>query len=88
MPNTNEPKMLTPKELADQLFEAATTQTRGNYREAAGHVIMFLQEALVYAVSASTAGDDSSRKALLKSVGETIAGLAGAQPTTPAPGAP
>lgn len=74
MPNINEPKVLSPKELADQLFDAAFAQIKGDHREAARQVILFLKEALVYAVSA-TAGDDVARKGLLKSVGESIVAL-------------
>jgi len=71
---TNEPKALTSKGLADQLFDGALAQVNGDHREAARQVIIFLKEALVYAVSA-TAGDDVARKALLKSVGESIVAL-------------
>jgi hypothetical protein len=74
MPNTNEPKVLSPKDLADQLFDAALLQVKGNYREAAQQVTIFLKEALVYAVLAS-AGDDATRKGLLRSVGESIVAL-------------
>jgi hypothetical protein len=72
---SDEPKVLSPKELADQLFDAAFAQVQGNHREAARQVIIFLKEALVYAVSA-TAGDDMARKALLKSIGESIVAFA------------
>jgi hypothetical protein len=74
MPNTNEPKVLSSKDLADQLFDAALLQVKGNYREAAQQVTLFLKEALVYAVLAS-AGDDATRKGLLRSVGESIVAL-------------
>jgi hypothetical protein len=74
MPNTNEPKVLSPKDLADQLFDAALLQVKGNYREAAQQVTIFLKEALVYAVLAS-AGDEATRKGLLRSVGESIVAL-------------
>lgn len=79
-PMSNEPKVLSSKELADQLFDAVLAQVNGDHREAARQVIYFLKEALVYAVSA-TAGDDAARKGLLRSVGESIAGLA--EPPTP-----
>jgi hypothetical protein len=80
----NEPKALTSKGLADQLFDGALAQVNGDHREAARQVIIFLKEALVYAVSA-TAGDDVARKALLKSVGESIVALTVPQtvPQTP-----
>lgn len=77
---SNEPKVLSPKELADQLFDAALAQVKGDHREAARQVIIFLKEALVYAVAA-TAGDDAARKVLIKSVGESIVALA--VPQTP-----
>jgi hypothetical protein len=75
---SNEPKVLSPKELADQLFDAALSQVKGDHREAARQVIIFLKEALVYAVSA-TASDDATRKGLLKSVGESIVAVTAAQ---------
>jgi len=80
----NEPKMLSPKELADQLFDAVVAQVKGDFREAARQVILFLKESLVYAVSA-TGGDDGARRALLKSVGESIVALANPAPANPAP---
>jgi hypothetical protein len=64
-------KALAPEGLANQLFDAALFQSKGDPREAARQVIVFLSEALVYAISA-TAGDDTARKALLKSVGDSI----------------
>jgi hypothetical protein len=67
-PNT---KPLSPDQLANQLFDAALMQFRGDPREAARQIIIFLSEALIYAIS-STAGDDNARKALLKSVGDSI----------------
>ena len=71
----NQPQGLTPEGLANQLFDAAIAQAMAQNmndpREAARRVIIFLSEALVYAIS-STAGDDVARKALLKNVGETI----------------
>jgi hypothetical protein len=75
----NEPKVLSSKELADQLFDAALSQVNGDLREAARQVIIFLKDALVYAVSA-TASDEASRKGLLKSVGESIIVLAAPPP--------
>ena len=74
MSTPNEPKALGPKELADQLFDAVLAQVKGDYREAARQVILFLKESLVYAVTA-TGGDDTARKALLRSVGESIVAL-------------
>lgn len=83
MSTPNEPKVLSPKELADQLFDAVLAQVNGDYREAARQVIFFLKEALVYAVTA-TGGDDAARKALLRSVGESIVALTNPQnPQTP-----
>jgi len=67
----NSTKQLTPPDLANQLFDAALVQYKSDPREAARQVIIFLTEALVYAIS-STAGDEAARKALLKSVGESI----------------
>ena len=80
MATPNEPKVLSPKELADQLFDAVVAQVKGDYREAARQVILFLKESLVYAISA-TGGDDAARKALLRSVGESIVSLT--NPQTP-----
>ena len=71
----NQAQGLTPDGLASQLFDAAMaqamTQGMNDPREAARRVIIFLTEALLYAISA-TAGDEPARKALLKNVGETI----------------
>ncbi len=76
---------LTPDNLANQLFDAAIAQAFAENvndpREAARRVIIFLTEALVYAIS-STAGDDAARTALLKNVGETII-AAPARPGSP-----
>jgi len=70
--NPNDPtKQLTPPDLANQLFDAALAQYQSDPREAARRVIIFLTEALVYTISV-TAGGDDARKALLKSVGESI----------------
>lgn len=75
MSNTPEAaNALGPKELADQLFNASLQQMKGDYREAARQVIVFLKEALIYAVSAS-ATEEGARKALLKSMGESISAL-------------
>jgi hypothetical protein len=82
MPSTNEPRALSPKDLADQLFDAALLQVKGDYREAAGQVILFLKEALVYAALASAGGDEASKKGLLKSVGESIVAMTLPPPTT------
>jgi hypothetical protein len=75
MPNTNEPKALSPKDLADQLFDATLSQAKGDFREAAGQVILFLKEALVYAVLASAGSDEAARRGLIKSVGESIVAM-------------
>jgi hypothetical protein len=70
--NPSDPtRALSPDGLANQLFDAAIVQYKNDPREAARQVIIFLTEAIIYAVVA-TAGDDVARKALLKSVGETI----------------
>lgn len=83
--NPNEAtKELRPSDLANQLFDASILQNRSNPREAARQVIVFLTEAIIYAIS-STASDDNARKALLKSVGESI--IAAQSPAAP-PGAP
>jgi hypothetical protein len=70
-PNDPNTKALSPDQLANQLFDAALMQSKGDPRETARQVIVFLMEALIYAIS-GTAGDDNARKALLKSVGDTI----------------
>lgn len=74
-------KELRPSDLAEQLFDASILQNRGNPREAARQVIVFLTESLIYAIT-TTAGDDTARKALLKSTGDLIAA---AQPLNAAP---
>lgn len=81
MTTSNEQKTqaLSPDQLANQLFDAAIMQYKNDPREAARQVIVFLTEALIYAVS-GTAGDDVARKALLKSVGDTIATAPPLQP--------
>lgn len=64
-------QLLTPEGLANQLFDASLMQYNGDPREGARQVIVFLTEALIYAAS-STAADEVARKALLKSLGDTI----------------
>lgn len=73
MPTPNDPNTqeLSPQSLANKLFDAALSQNMNNPREAARQAIVFMIEALVYAIS-STAGSEAARKELLKSVGETI----------------
>jgi hypothetical protein len=90
----NQGQGLTPDGLANQLFDAAIAQAMAQNmsdpREAARRVIIFLTEALVYAIS-STTGDDVARKALLKNVGETIISapqLPGSPGSKPAAGKP
>jgi hypothetical protein len=61
---------LSPDQLANQLFDAAIMQC-DNPREAARQVIVFLTSSLIYAICV-TAGDEAARKALLKSVGDSI----------------
>ena len=75
MPDPNSPKPLSPEDLANQLFDAVFNQGSGDHREAARQVIVFLKEALVYAVTATTRGDDGARNGLLKSVGESLIAL-------------
>lgn len=71
-PNGSDVQTLRPEVLANQLFDAALVQYKGDPREATRQVINFLAETLVCMVSA-TAGDEGTRKALLKSIGDTIA---------------
>lgn len=75
-------KQLKPEDLANQLFDAVS-QYQKDPREVARLVIVFLKEALIYAITA-TAGDEGARKGLLKSVGESIA-LMATPPTTEKP---
>ena len=76
MPGPNDPnaqtQMLSPDGLASQLWDAAFVQSKGDPREAARQVIIFLTEAIVFAIS-SSAGDENARKAMLKNIGDTIA---------------
>lgn len=85
----NQAPGLTPEGLANQLFDVAISQAmtmnQTDPREAARRVIIFLTEALVYAISA-TAGDDTARKALLENVGKTI--ISAPPPGTVAAGKP
>ena len=76
----NNTKALSPDQLANQLFDAALMQSKGDPRATAQHVVAFLMEALIYAISAA-ASDDAARKALLKSVGDTI--IAASPPKKP-----
>lgn len=78
-PNDPNTQSLSPDQLANQLFDAAIMQYRSDPREAARQVIVFLTEALIYAIS-GTAGDEAARKALLKSVGDTITSAPPLQP--------
>lgn len=72
MTSSADTQMLSPESLANQLFDAALAQFPASPREAAKHVITFLAEALVYAVS-ETAGNEDLRKTSLKNVGDMIA---------------
>jgi len=74
MANPNGPAVqaLSPEVLANQLFDGALVQYKGDPREAARQVINFLAETLVCMISA-TAGDEGTRRALLKSAGDSIA---------------
>lgn len=65
-------KALSPPDLANQLFDAALLQYKGDPREAVRQVIVFLTETLVYAISAATAGDPNARQGLFISVIEAI----------------
>ncbi len=73
MPTPNAPnsQSFSPDQLANQLFDVAIGQFPTDPREAARQVIIFLTSSLIYAIRA-TAGDEAARKALLKSVGESI----------------
>lgn len=62
---SNEPKVLSPKELADQLFDGAFAQAQGKHREAAQQVISFLKEALVYAMSSMSGEDAAARQMII-----------------------
>lgn len=82
-PNDPNVKVLSPQGLANQLFDAAMLQNPSSGpQETARHVIVFLTEALVYAIS-STAGDEGARQALLKSVAEMIAAAPPLRPGAP-----
>lgn len=63
---------MSPDQLANQLFDVVIAQCKNDPREAARQVIVFLTSSLIYAIC-STAGDEVARKALLKSVGDSIA---------------
>jgi hypothetical protein len=69
-PSVPSNQSLSPDQLANQLFDVAA-QHQSDPREVARQVIVFLTSSLIYAVCA-TAGDEVARKALLKSVGDTI----------------
>jgi hypothetical protein len=69
-PSVPSNQSLSPDQLANQLFDVAA-QHQSDPREVARQVIVFLTSSLIYAVCA-TAGDEAARKALLKSVGDTI----------------
>ena len=53
MPSPNEPKMLTPDGLVNQLFDGALKQNPTDPRMAARQVISFLTNALLYALASS-----------------------------------
>jgi hypothetical protein len=69
--NAANAQSLSPDQLANQLFDAVIVQCKNDPREAARQVVVFLTSSLIYAICA-TAGDEAARKALLKSVGDTI----------------
>jgi hypothetical protein len=81
-PNDPNANVLSSDQLANQLFDAALKQYPSDPREAARQVILFLSGALVYAIT-HTAGDDSARKALLKTVGDSIAAAPSTPPASP-----
>jgi hypothetical protein len=69
---SNDPiKPPSPAGLANQLFEAALIQHKGDAREALRQVIRFLIDSLVFSISMSV-DNESARKSLLKFVGESI----------------
>lgn len=57
MPNPNDPnaQMMTPQNLANQLFDKIAMQNPGKPQEVAGHVIGFLAASLMYAISSAKA---------------------------------
>ena len=67
-PNTGP---LSPEQLASQLFDAVMPHM-SDPREAARQVVLFLAEALVYAISSTSGSDEVARKATLKSIGDMI----------------
>lgn len=83
MSTANEPKALSPKDLAEQLFNGVLPQVKGDFHAAARQVIAFLQESLVYAV-VSTTRDEKTRRMVLQSLGQEFIMIA----SPPAPGAP
>jgi hypothetical protein len=70
-PDATSTQPLSPDQLASQLFDAVLPQCKNDPREAARQVIVFLTSSLIYAICV-TAGDEAARKALLKSVGDSI----------------
>lgn len=70
-PNDPNVQTLRPEGLVNQLFDAALLQYKADPRKAAQQVVIFLTEAIIYAIDA-TASDDNSRKAFRKNVGDTI----------------
>lgn len=70
-PDALNAQSLSPDQLANQLFDVVVVQCKSDPREAARQVIVFLTSSLIYAICAA-AGDEVARKALLKSVGDTI----------------
>ncbi len=82
-----EAKSLSPHVLASQLFESALVQFRGNAHEASMQVMRFLTEALVFTISVAVGDDETARRGLLKSVGDSIT-AAPRHPLVPVSNAP
>ena len=106
MPNPNDPnaQMMTPQNLANQLFDKIAMQNPGKPQEVAGHVISFLATSLMYALSsAKTNPVVYLTETLISVIVATTSGdeaarkeqlkyissiLAGAAESSPQPGAP
>jgi hypothetical protein len=102
-PNDPSQQPLTPNGLVEQLFNAAFAQNPREaasqvidflasslfyaVTSAKRDVVVFLTEAIIYVVSASSA-DEAARKELLKHVGDTIANAPPIQTNKPAAGKP
>jgi len=82
-------KPISPQDLASQLFDVvlALPEVKGDPHEAARQVCLFLREALVTAVLASTT-DDAVRRERLKGIGESIVAFASPPAAPPPAGSP